>query len=156
VQTPRIFVAYSPARGLRCAVAYLESEHDAYGWAIGRRHDGSYTSSYFLLQDVFANAPERYEAVEDVHSAWSLDEARRHELARMQEAFSREWLTLGEGAVTVRSERRGKLVRGAYYSQGFEGVILNHLSKHLPFEYRPHMERTAAAQKRRQAKHARP
>lgn len=155
MQTPRVFVADGP-HGLRCALGYLASERDAYGWYIGRRHDGSYSSAYFLLQDLFASAPTRYEAVDDVHADWSVDEGLRHELAAMQEVFSREWLAFGEGSVSVRADQLGKLSQGTFYSPGFERPVLNHLSKHWPLEYRPNMERTAAAQKRRQAKHARP
>ncbi len=32
MQTPHVFVAQAKARGLECAVAYLESQRDAYGW----------------------------------------------------------------------------------------------------------------------------
>jgi hypothetical protein len=157
MQMPHVFLACAaqpPA--LSCAVAYLVSGYDAYGWFIGRRNDGSYASAYFLLEDLFAGAPGRYEAVADVHADWSLGERLRHELAAMQEIFAREWLAYGEGSVSVRGDQLGKLSKGAFYSRNFERPVLNHLSKHWPLEYRPNMERTAAAQKRRRAKHARP
>ena len=91
---PHVFLAYAPrGPGLRCALAYLASGRDVYGWFTGRRQDGSMASAFFLLEDLFAEAPARYEAVDEasLHSGWSLDEARRHELARMQELFTREW-----------------------------------------------------------------
>jgi hypothetical protein len=88
-------------------------ERDAYGWFIGRRHDGSH----------------------------AVDEGLRHELAAMQEVFAREWLAFGEGSVSVRPDQLGKLSQGTFYSPRFGRPVLNHLS---------------AAQKRRQAKHARP
>jgi hypothetical protein len=48
----------------------------------------------FLLEHFYANAPDRYEAVDhpELHSAWLLGEERRHELAQMQERFANEWL----------------------------------------------------------------
>jgi hypothetical protein len=67
------------ARGLRCAVAYLGSNRDVYGWFIGPRLDLTTASCYFLLADFFTALPARYEAVDqaDLHSAWSLEEPRR-------------------------------------------------------------------------------
>lgn len=162
MQTPHVFIACDPGAGLRCALVYLASERDAYGWFIGRRQDGSSASAYFLLEDLFASAPTRYEAVADadLHSHWGLDEARRHELARVQQLFADAWLAFGQGAVQVRSEQLGKLSAAApvrtFYSPNFERLVLKHLSRHWPLEYRLHMERTAAAQKRRHAQRARP
>jgi hypothetical protein len=80
MQTPRVFLADGP-HGL-C---------DAYGWFIGRRHDGSHAAD--------------------------------------------------ERSVSVRPDQLGKLSQGTFYSPPFGRPVLNHLS---------------AAQKRRQAKHARP
>lgn len=162
MQTPHVFLASEPGGGLRCALVYLASEHDAYGWFIGRRQDGTCASAYFLLEDLFANAPTRYEAVPDasLHAHWGLDEARRHELARVQQLFADAWLAFGEGRVGVRPEQLDKLsatepVR-TFYTPNFERPVLKHLSRHWPLEYRLHMERTAAAQKRRHAQRARP
>lgn len=157
MQTPHVFVACAPGGPqLRCAVAYLAAGRDAYGWFAGRRHDGSYAAAYFLLQDLFANAPTRYEAVEDPHAGWTLDEARRHELARLQEVFSRDWLAFEERGVGVRAERLGKLADGTFYSTNFQRPVLRHLGRHWPLEYRPNLERTAAKQRARWARHARP
>ena len=157
MQTPRIFVAAAPEGAqLRCAVTYLASDRDAYGWFIGRRHDGSYAGAYFLLQDFFANAPTRYDSAADPHADWTLDEGRRHELAQLQELFSREWLAFSEGGVAVRPERLGKLADGKFYSPGFQRPVLRHLAARWPIEYRPNLERTAAKQKARQTRHARP
>jgi hypothetical protein len=156
-----IFIAYAPrGAGLRCALAYLSSGRDVYGWFTGPCEDASLAARFFLLEDFYSKAPTRYEAVEqaDLHSAWSLDEARRHELARMQEAFAREWLVyrddprapaeleayaeaeLAPGEVFLRFERHAKLSTDqpnwTYYSPGCERSVIRHLAKRWPLEYR--------------------
>lgn len=160
MQTPHVFIAYAPrGAGLRCAVAYLAGRRDAYGWFAGPRHDGSVAAAYFLLEDFFTNRETRYEAVDqgDLHGAWTLDEARRHELARMQEVFAREWLfhrdapraaaelqayaeaELAAGELNVRFERLAKFFtqqpNWTYYSANFERPVLKSLIKHWPLEY---------------------
>lgn len=149
MQAPNLFIAHEPAVGLRCAVAYLRSGEDAYGWFTGPRRDGTVASCYFLLERFFANAPDCYEAVDegDLHSAWPLDEARRHELARMQASFAGEWLQ--------DRERLDRLQR-TWYSSGFERPVLKHLARHWPLAYRPGAEEAEAAHKRRLATRARP
>src|SRR5512138_1848534 len=95
MQTPEVFIAYAPrGAGLRCALAYLRGERDVYGWFTGPRADASVASCYFVLEDFYRASPTRYEAVDqqDLHSGWALAEPRRHELAQVQETFSREWL----------------------------------------------------------------
>jgi nucleotide-binding universal stress UspA family protein len=94
----------------------------------------------------------------DLHSAWSLDEARRHELARMQEAFAREWLfyrddpraaaelqayaeaELAVGELNVRFERLARFStlqpNWTWYSARFERPVLRHLARRWPLEYR--------------------
>lgn len=163
MQTPHIFIAYAPrGAGLRCALAYLSSERDVYGWYIGPRHDASIASRYFLLDSFFTNLPTRYEAVEaaDLHTAWALDEPRRHALAAMQETFAREWLffrddphavaeleaygegELAAGEVNLRFERLSRLdtqqPNWTYYSPNFERPVLRALSKHWPLEFHLH------------------
>jgi hypothetical protein len=161
MRTPNVFLAYAPrGPGLRCALAYLTSERDVYGWFTGPRHDASIASAFFLIEDFYTNRPTRYEAVHhaDLHSAWSLDEARRHELARMQDAFAREWLfhrddlgaaaqlqayaeaELAVGEINARFERLAKFStlqpNWSYYSPHFERPLLRHLAKRWPLEYR--------------------
>lgn len=163
MDTPNLFLAYAPrGAGLRCALAYLSSGPDAYGWFTGPRHDASVASCYFLLENLFTKSPTRYEAVaaSDLHSGWSLEEARRHELARMQETLTREWLfsrddaraaaefaayreaELAVGEANLRFERLAKLDKQqpnwTYYTPHFERTVLRHLSAHWPLEYRPH------------------
>ena len=165
MRNPEIFVAYAPrGAGLRCALAYLESGADVYGWFTGPRHDAGVAARYFLLGDFHAALPARYEAVEhaDLHTRWSLDEARRHELAAMQEAFAHEWLVyagaadaiaqrqaygeaeLAAGDLSLRFERLPKLSKlqptWTYYSPRFERSVLRHLAGRWPLEYRPHDE----------------
>jgi hypothetical protein len=150
MQAPNVFIAYEPQAGLQCALAYLRSGADAYGWFTGPRRDGGVASCYFLLEGFYANAPDCYEAVDqaDLHSAWLLDEARRHELARMQARFSDEWLAKRPDAAAPRA--------WTHFSPGFERPVLKHLARHWPLAYRLGAERAAAAQKRRIATRARP
>lgn len=168
LQTPNVFVAYAPrGSGLRCALAYLASERDVYGWFAGPRDDTSIASCFFLLGELYTNQLTRYEAVDqsELHSAWSLDDERRHELARMQEAFAREWLfyrddpraatelqayaeaELAAGEINVRFKRLAKLSTAqpnwSYYSPRFERPVLNYLAKRWPLEYRLDLERVA-------------
>ena len=158
VRTPNIFFAYVPRGvGLRCAVAYLASERDVYGWFLGARDDGSLASAFFLLENFYTNGMTRYESVDeaDLHSHWSLDEPRRHELAVMQEAVAREWLCYGEdadvdaydiaelavGAVNLRYAKLAKFSKlqpnWTYYSERFERRVLNFLARRWPLDYRP-------------------
>jgi hypothetical protein len=151
MRTPEVFLAYAPrGAGLRCALAYLASGRDVYGWFTGPREDGSLAAAFFLIEDFYTNRPTRYEAVDqaDLHCAWSLSEARRHELARMQEAFSREWLVhRGDpqseteraryGVQVERLSRFSKLQPNwTYYSPRFERPVLRHLAKRWPLEFR--------------------
>ena len=161
MQTPHVFIAYAPrGAGLRCAVAYLENARDAWGWFTGPRQDTSIAACYFLLEDLFTKREARYEAVDqtELHGGWSLDEARRHELAAMQEAFAREWLfyrddpraaaeleayaeaELAAGELNVRFERLSKFntqqPNWTYYTPNFERPVLKHLARHWPLEYR--------------------
>lgn len=165
MQTPDVFLAYAPrGPGLRCAVAHLASKRDVYGWFTGPRDDGGIAAAFFLLEDFYTNRPVRYEAVDqpDLHSEWPLDEARRHELARMQDAFAREWLfhrdearaaaelrayaegELAAGEVNVRFERLAKFStlqpNWTFYSPRFGRSVLRHLAKRWPLEYRYDLE----------------
>ena len=170
MHTPEIFIAYAPrGAGLRCAVAYLSAQRDVYGWYTGPRPDAEIASRYFLLEDYYTDRETRYESVDlaDLHTAWSLDEARRHELASMQEAFAHEWLfhrddaraaaeqrayedaeLAAAGAVNVRFERLAKFSRlqpnWTYYTPHFEHSVLRHLAKRWPLEFRPDYEPTAS------------
>lgn len=160
MRNPEIFIAYTPrGAGLRCAVAYLEGGNDIYGWFTGLREDRTVAACYFLLGDFHANAPVRYEEASELHSHWSLDETRRHELASMQEAFAHEWLCsrdapdaaaetarygeaeLAVGEIALRYARLAKLSKlqpdWTYYSRRFEHSVLRHLAGRWPLEYRP-------------------
>ena len=160
MRIPEIFIAYAPrGAGLRCAIVYLEGGNDLYGWFTGPREDASVGASYFLLADFHASAPVRYEEASELHSHWSLDEPRRHELARVQDAFVREWLfyrdspdaaaqlaayaqaELAVGEVGLRYDRLAKLSKlqpdWTYYSRRFEHSVLRHLAGRWPLEYRP-------------------
>ena len=80
MKTPNVFIAYTPRGvGLRCAVAYLTGERDVYGWYTGPREDARVAAAFFLIEDFYTQRPARYDAVDpaELHSRWSLDEARR-------------------------------------------------------------------------------
>jgi hypothetical protein len=171
MHTPNIFFAYAPrGAGLRCALAYLASGKDIHGWFAGPRDDGAQSSMFFLSENFYASGATRYDAVDqrDLHSPWALDEARRHELARMQEAFAREWLFYREdpgaaaelqayreaelaagGPVNLRFARLAKLStlqpNWTYYSPHFERPVLTHLAKRWPLEYRFDLEPAPSA-----------
>jgi len=159
MRTPRVFICYAPRAGLRCALAYLAGERDAYGWFVGRG-EGGFESAYFVLEDFYTPSETRYVAVpeSDLHTKWTRDEARCHELAELQEAFRREWLfygsdedaapELGEyarselasGEVNVRFERLNRLSKEqanwTYYSRDCEHAVLKFLGAHWPLDYR--------------------
>jgi hypothetical protein len=164
-RAPHVFIAYAPrGAGLRCALAYLEDRRDVYGWFAGPRQDASVEARYFVLEDFFTAREARYESVAqaDLHSPWALREARRHELARMQEAFAGEWLfyrdapgaaaelqayaeaELAAGELNLRFERLSKLYtrqpNWTYYSPNFERPVLKFLAKRWPLEYRMDFE----------------
>jgi len=149
MRTPNVFLAYAPrGAGLRCALAYLASERDVYGWFTGPRQDASVGSCFFLLEDFYTPRKTRYEAVDqaELHSAWSLDEARRHELEAYAEA------ELAAGDVNLRFERLDKLSKEqpnwTFYSPGFERPVLRQLAKRWPLEFRMHSELAAAPARR--------
>jgi hypothetical protein len=154
---PNLFLAYAPeVPGLRCALAYLASDGDAYGWFTGPRHDGSLAASYFVLEDFYSDRQTRYDAVDaaELHSSWLLDEPRRHQLARMQERFAREWLCYpAAGQVNVRFERLARFSTlhptWTYFSPGFERPVLRQLARRWPLEYRLHAAPAAAPRRRR-------
>lgn len=164
MRTPEVFVAYEPGGGLRCALVYLRAGDDAYGWFTGPRVDATVASCYFVLERFYANAPDCYAAVDhaDLHSAWLLDEQRRHELASIQERFANEWLLNWQEPreVSVRAERLERLSRShavwTFYSPGFERPVLKHLARHWPLAYRLGAEAAVAAQRRRAVTRARP
>ena len=160
MNTPNVFLAYAPrGAGLRCAVVYLASARDAYGWFTGPRLDLAVASRYFLLQDYYSKGPVRREEVDpaELHSGWLLAEARRHELARLHEMFAREWLCyrtdawaaadfaayagaeLAAGNVSVRFARLAVFSKlqpnWTFYSRGFEHGVLRHLARRWPLEY---------------------
>jgi hypothetical protein len=159
--TPRIFVAYAPrGAGLRCALAYFPSGRDAWGWFAGSG-DAGVESAYFLLENFYTPQETRYVSVrdDDLHSQWTADETKCHQLAEMQEAFRREWLfsrtdpdaaaelaayanaELAAGEVNLRFERLAKLSKlqpnWTYYSQDFERGVLKSLARHWPLDYAP-------------------
>lgn len=156
---PRIFIAYAPRAGLRCALAYLEDERDVYGWYAGPGRSGSIARRYFVLEDYHSTRRTRYIAVGDdgLHTRWIADEARSHVLAELQDAFVHEWLfhrgdddwprqaalygadELALGEANVKHERLARLSKDQptwlYASPGFEPGVLHFLSGRWPLDY---------------------
>jgi hypothetical protein len=160
MRTPRIFLCYAPrGPGLRCAVAYVPAGNDARGWFTGAGERGL-ESAYFVLEDFYTPLETRYVAVADadLHARWTRDEAMCHELAQLQEDFSREWLfyrsdpraaaqvgqyardELALGEVNVRFDRLNRFSKlqpnWTHYSREFEHGVLKCLGKHWPLDYR--------------------
>lgn len=154
-----MFLAYAPrGAGLRAAVVYLPRKRDVSGWFTGPREDGGVASAYFLLEDLYTQGEARYAASGDLHGGWLRDDALCHELARLQEAFRREWLVyrgdpgaaaeldayardeLAMGEVGIRHERLARFSKlqptWTFYSPGFERTVLRHLAKRWPLEFR--------------------
>jgi hypothetical protein len=158
LRTPRIFIAYAPRAGLRCAVAYVSGERDVHGWFTGQS-EGGYESGYFVLEDFYTRGETRYVEIPEaqLHSAWTGDEALCHELARLQEMFRSEWLfypdevgaelqlaryaegELAGGEVNVRFERLNRFSRGqatwTYASRDCEHNVIRFLAEHWPLDY---------------------
>ena len=130
-----------------------------YGWYTGLV-EGRLESAYFMLENYYTADEVRFVAVAeaDLHSGWTADEARRHELARLQDSFVHEWLAyrtqpmaaaqfdayaraeLAAGEVVVRFERLNKFSKlqptWTYYSPLFEHGVLRALAKRWPLDYR--------------------
>lgn len=159
MHNPRTFLCYAPRAGLRCAVAYLGNERDAYGWFTGLV-DGCPENAYFVLEDFYTPREPRYVSVAagDLHSKWTRDEAMCHELARLQDGFAGEWLfyssdpraapeieryaqaELAAGEVGVRFERLNHFSKDqpnwTCYSHDCERAVLKGLSRRWPLDYR--------------------
>ena len=170
MKTPLIFIAYAPrGAGVRCALAYLVAGRDVYGWYTGPRLEGTLAAEFFGLERFYSTHTARYSAVgvSDLHANWALDEARRHELAQMQDAVAHEWLLyredpraaaelasyakaeLATGEVNLRFKRIASLStlqpNWTYYSPHFERSVLRHISKHWLLEYDGGFEQRARA-----------
>ena len=162
MQTPRIFVAYAPRAGLRCALAYLASRRDVYGWFTGPGADAALASAFFMLYDYYTPRETQCLLVpsSELHAGAIDDEARCHELAHLQDAFAHEWLVYRGDAdapaeieryaaaelacgsdVGLRFERLNRLAKEqanwTWYSPGFEHGVLEALAKRWPLDYRP-------------------
>ncbi len=158
-RNPRVFIAYAPRAGLRCALAYLVSAADVYGWYTGPDAAGVLESRYFVLDGYYGAAPTRLltAADGDLHSAWIDDEARCHELAELQDAFVHEWLfyradpeaaeetakyavaELALGDANVKFARLARFSKlqptWVYASPEFENAVLAHLAPRWALDY---------------------
>ncbi len=159
MRNARVFLSYAPRAGLRCALAYLAGDRHAWGWFTGPG-EARLESAYFVLEDFYTPLETRYVAVaeSDLHAKWTRDEAMCHELAQLQETFTREWLfyrTDPQAAAQLEQYARAELAMGdanvpferlnrfsklqpawTYYSHDFEHGVLKCLGKHWPLDYR--------------------
>ena len=155
---PRAFIAYAPRAGLRCALVYLASETDVYGWYTGPNGANALESRYFVLEDFYTAGATRSIAIrdDDLHAGWTDDEARCHELAELQDAFVHEWLfyraepgavdelakyasaELAVGDVNVKFERLGRFSHQqpawTFASPGFDMGVLQYLAARWPLD----------------------
>ena len=155
---PRVFIAYAPRGGLRCAIAYLTAGADVYGWYTGPDRAGVLDSRYFILEDFYTATATRSIAIrdDDLHAGWTDDEARCHELAELQDAFVHEWLfyradpaaagevakyaqaELALGEVNVNFERLARFSRQqpawTFASPGFDMGVLQYLAARWPLD----------------------
>ena len=158
---PHHFLAYAPrGAGLVCAVLYRPVGREIYGWYLGGR-DGVLESAYFKLEEFYTPCDTRLVAVPDaeLHSGQLGEGQLCQDLARMQDAFYREWLwdaggdidaaaeaaryreaELALGEVNVRFARLAKFFKSqptwTCYSAGFERSVLRALAKRWPLDFR--------------------
>lgn len=157
-RNPRVFIAYAPRGGLRCAVVYLTRGPDVYGWYTGPDGAGAAQSRYFSLDDFYTDGAARSIAIrdDDLHAGWTDDEARCHELAELQDAFVHEWLfyradpgatgevakyaqaELALGEVNVKLERLARFSHQqpawTFASPGFDMGVLQYLAARWPLD----------------------
>ncbi|MCX8005264.1 MAG: hypothetical protein N2688_09960 [Burkholderiaceae bacterium] len=106
---PHVHIAYAPrGAGLLCALFWFTQHGHVYGWYTGAR-GRDYQASYFVLEHYYsARETVFYRSVDnDVRGRWvrvarggeapladagPVPEELTHELARLQDAFVREWL----------------------------------------------------------------
>lgn len=121
-----------------CALSYIESDHDVYGWHLEAvRH--RFTAEYFMLEDYFANTKTLlYRSIEDdVYGAWIRDfppsenpihcplpEIARHTLEQMQFELIQEWLFFQDDPASAAEV-------AAYRSQNLPLHIVNVKAKRL-------------------------
>ena len=157
-----------------CAIVYFEKGKDVYGWWVGYR-DGYFPSAYFKLENFFSARKTGFLATEgsDLYGGWRFDystgkpkrvdpplpveEDMCHELERMQDEFTSEWLFFEseqgvEGEVkayhgqdlpvlgaNIKSRKLNKLDKGdvvwTYWSKDFDRDILDYLTANWPLEF---------------------
>jgi hypothetical protein len=158
---PQVFFAYAPYDvGLRCALFYVATGDDLWGWFTGPQ-SGRLVADYFQLADFHSPREPRYVAVDvaGLHSGWTKDAAMCDELERLRDDFARDWLlyrsTAGAAArlvpyeraglrtheLNLRFDRLGKLTRmhpdWIYCTAAFEPAAVTSLARYWPLDYRP-------------------
>lgn len=106
---PHVHIAYAPrGAGLLCAAFWFAQDAHVYGWYTGAR-GRDFQSSYFVLENYYAERETAFyrSRDNDVRGRWlrvskggetalegasPVPEPLEHELARLQDAFVREWL----------------------------------------------------------------
>lgn len=172
---PHVHIAYAPrGAGLLCAAFWFTQDAHVYGWYTGAR-GRDYQSSFFVLENYYsAHDTVFYRSVEnDVRGRWlrvskggeaplegagPVPEPLEHELARLQDAFVREWLLYRSDAapedvaalqahglplldVNVRPKRLDKLHKvdllWTYSTPGADLNIVVYLGERWSLNYAP-------------------
>lgn len=173
---PQTYIAYAPrGPGVMCALLYVVDGEDVYGWYTGAR-GAELSASYFMLDGYYAQRQTTFfrSRDDDVYGAWlqrvqaeerpidppsPVPETLRHELERMQDAFTREWLFYADAPgtqadadiyrtrelsvqpVNVRARKLNKLNTRdpvwTYGSRGCDVGIIEFLGTCWELDYRP-------------------
>jgi len=173
---PKTFLAFAPrGPGLMCALFYFSDARSVYGWYTGSR-GGEFPARFFMLEDYFTPHETRFYAsvAHDVYSDWirrtkdgetrldpppPVPEPLTHELARLQDAFAREWLVydadahaaehatayaareLSFGPVNIRADKLAKLRTDeavwTYAAPDCDLNIVGSLRRHWSLDYGP-------------------
>ena len=141
------FLAYTPrGAGLACALMYLKSEPDVYGWWIGRRGTEFHTA-YFRLASFYTTGTSMYASEgSDLYGGWKVEltsgkpvsvdpplvvaQDISHALEQSQDAFCGEWLVL-PGDKDLEAQHRAYAEAELAWSEiNFQFRKLNKFVKH--------------------------
>jgi hypothetical protein len=173
--TPQCYLAFAPfGVGVLCALTCFERRDDVYGWWLGAR-DSEYQSAYFKLEAYYTPRETRFYATEgsDLYGGWrylysarvpaldkrlEVEDEVAHELDRLQDQFTGEWLFF-EGddrearerteydqanfplrPVNLRPSRLRRFDHSQpvwiYHSPNFDQNVLRYLQRFWPLDYR--------------------
>jgi hypothetical protein len=171
-----VHIAYAPhGAGVLCAAFWFAQADHVYGWFTGARGN-KHPASFFMLEDYYSPRDTVFyrSAQNDVNGDWFITSARneslidqpgpvppalRHELERMQDAFTREWLfyrddpgqeeeeaalrarELPVRAVNLRQRKLARLVTGlpvwTFSTPGADLNVVTFLGSRWALDYAP-------------------